>query len=113
MKLKLKLTPDAILAIDRLLSRLYAISPAGSTVRERMLLSIMYELADLFSKTAKKITRTTDLFSGNKKNKSITLKYYEAWALEQIIRDVINLEENPYKKNLLQKTADEINQKLL
>lgn len=112
MKIKLKLTPDTILAIDGLLSRFYAINTVGSTKSERVLLSIMYELAEIFEKRAKKIIRSTDLFNAKKKI-SITLKYHEAWALEQIIRDIINLEDNPYKRNLLQKIADEINQKLL
>lgn len=112
MKLKLKFIPDTILAIDGLLFRLFAINAVGSTKEERVLLSIMFELAEIFQKRAKKITHSTDLFNVKKKI-SITFKYHEAWALEQIIRDVINLEENHYKKNLLQKTADEINQKLL
>lgn len=107
MKIQLKLTPDTVLAIDKLLFP----NAVGTTKQQRVLLSIMYELAEIFEKRAKKITRSTDLFNAKKKI-SISLKYYEAWALEQIIRNLINLEDNLYRKNLLQKTADEINQKL-
>lgn len=111
MKLKLKLTPDAILAIDKLLLRICPMNTVGNTKEERVLLSIKYELAEIFEKRAKKITRSTDLFNLKKKI-SISLKYHQAWALEKIIRDLINLEDNTYRKTLLQQVADEINQKL-
>lgn len=111
MKIKLKLTPDTIIALDALFDGFTGQPLTGKTNQQKTLLSIAYELGDTFQKLANKVVRSADLFNGKKKI-GISLKYYQAWALEQIIRNLINLEDNLYRKNLLQKTADEINQLL-
>lgn len=112
MKIKLKLTPDTVLALDKILSYPAELLPATKTVEEKLLLSYAYELSDKFTGKSKKLLRSIDLFN-NKKKVSFTLKYHEAWALEQLIRKLLNLEENKLSRTLLQKTADDINQKLL
>lgn len=110
MKIKLKLSPDTILALDSLFESFCGNPLAGKTKEQKTLLSIAYDLADHFQRLANRVSRSADLFS-TKKKLDISLKYYQAWALERIIREMPQ-EENPYKKNLLAKTADELNQKL-
>lgn len=112
MKIKLKLTPDTILALDSLFEGFCNNNLAGKTKEQKTLLSIAYDLADTFQKQANKVVRSTDLFN-SKKKLGVSLKYYQAWALEQIIRQMPDPGDNEYRKTLLAKTADELNQKLV
>ena len=111
MKIKLKLSPDAILAVDWIFDNFCKGSLPGRTQEQKVLLSISYDLDDTFQKQANKVVRSSDLFN-TKKKMGIGLKYYQAWALEKIIREMLPLVDNLYKKTLLGSLADDINQKL-
>lgn len=112
VKIKLKLTPDTVIALAKLLAYPPSLFPVQKTVEQKLLLSYTYELSDKLTNKSRKLLRSVDLFNTKKKT-SLTLKYHEAWALEQLIRKLLNLEENKLSRTLLQKTADDINQKLL
>lgn len=110
MKIKLKIHPDAILAIDRMFENARSVHPIDASITERVTLSLGHELSDMFHTRARQITREANLLNITKK-KSLTLKYHQAWALEQIIRQQAP-DTNPYKAALLRSFADKLNQKL-
>lgn len=112
MKIQLKLTPDTVLALHEVFEGMTAsLNFKSMNENQRLVCSLAYDVLDKLSAAKKR--RRADLFSANKKNVSITLKYHEAWGAEVLIRSTLTLySDNPYKQTLLKKTADEINQKL-
>jgi len=112
MKVELKLSTETIIALYNLLEMVYDL-PISTEKRENVYKSIGFDLADKFSSKAKTIIKKANLFS-NKTHK-IKLKYHEAWALEQIVRELTEVfpDKNPYRKTLYQNTLNQLNQKLL
>lgn len=112
MKIELKINTDTIVALGKLLEMVYDL-PVSSDKRENIYKSIGYDLADKFSSKAKSLIKKANLFD-NKTHK-IKLKYHEAWALEEITRELTEIfpDKNPYRQTLYQKTLDQLNQKLL
>lgn len=116
MKIKLKLSPDQILNIDRLLSSLFGEVKlmASISIQDRVVASLGLELSDIFHTRARKMIREANLFQNNKRARSLTLKYHQAWALEQLIIAGLNkLENNEYRTAILMQLANEINQKIV
>ena len=109
MKVELKLSPDTILAANKLLRNVFKIS-FSSEIQENVFKSIGFDLSEKFEKKTKSLIKKADLFDSAVK--SFSIKYHEAWALEQIIRDLIWSEKNTYQKMLLQKLINQINEKL-
>lgn len=111
MKIKLQLKPDTIIALDKLLEMLWDL-PESLDKRENVYKSIGFDLAEKFSSKAKNLIKKADLF--NDKPKSINLKYHEAWALEIIIKELLEHfpDPNPYRKALLNNLSNTLNQKL-
>ena len=109
MKIELKISPETIFAVNKTLRRVFEIAPSNNQ-RENVHKSIGFDLSEKFEKKTKSLIKKSDLFSSEVKN--FTIKYHEAWALEQIIRDLIRLEENQYHKVLLQKLINQLNEKL-
>lgn len=110
MKIELKLTTDALLACNKLLHNVYETS-AQTSKESRITLSIAYDVAEKIGTKARNVIKKQSLFDCKKKHK-ITFKYHEAWALEQIIRNMIDTFNNVYQSSLLINIADTINQKL-
>lgn len=109
MKIELKISPETIFAVNKTLRRVFEIAPSNNQ-RENVHKSIAFDLSEKFEKKTKSLIKKADLFDS--KVKSFSIKYHEAWALEQIIRDLIRLEENQYHKVLLQKLINQLNEKL-
>ncbi len=112
MKITLKTDNDTLLAVDRMLGKA-EYNTIISSITQRVTISLGLELSDIFHTRARKIIREANLLNNHKK-RSLTLKYHQAWALEQIIRNENSFpKNNPYQISLLNALADELNQKLV
>ncbi|HIB37588.1 hypothetical protein [Mesonia sp.] len=111
MKIEIHLSIDKLIAVDELLQKVYEL-PVSLDKRENVYKSIGYDLADTFNKKVKTQIKKANLF--DEKRKKITLKYHEAWALEEILKDLLEIypPTNDYKKILLRSITDKLNQKL-
>ncbi len=110
MKVELRLKPDTVAAVNKLLQKVYKM-PVSNDKRENVYKSIGFDLADKIDKKYKNLIKKADLF--NDKPIKITFKYHEAWALEQIIIELIADEENEYYRTLQQGLINKVNEKLL
>ena len=79
MKIKLKLSTDALLACDRLLQNVYEVNSRLGT-EMRVMQSIVIDIAERMGKKARAFIVKQGLFDAKKKHE-ITLKFHEAWAL--------------------------------
>jgi len=110
MKVELKLSHDAIILANKLLQQVYELS-ISVVEKENVYRSIAYDVADKFDKRVKKLVKDANLFEN--KPKSITLKFHEAWALQQILLDASLELSNPYQISLRQGIIDKLNPKLI
>lgn len=110
MKIEIKLKSETIFAINKLLQAVYD-TPQPIDLNQRIYRSISFDLADKFDKLHKSNVKKSNLFDNNKTYK-VSLKIYEAWALEKIIINMLPTVNNDLHKNILQSTASIINQKL-
>ncbi|HLT52757.1 MAG TPA: hypothetical protein VKZ97_02645 [Flavobacteriaceae bacterium] len=110
MKTELKLSTDALLACNIMLQEVYE-SPKPVSKQNRIALSIVFDVAEKVGTKARNVLKKHSLFDTEKKHK-ITLKFHEAWALEEIIRSNVSKINNVYQNSLLTNIADTINQKL-
>ncbi|CDF80598.1 hypothetical protein BN863_28860 [Formosa agariphila KMM 3901] len=110
MKIELKLSNDTLLATHAILQYVYVVSYGNKTL-ENVHKSIGFELADKFDKKVKTQKKKATLFD-QKKKISVTLKYYEAWALKAIATDLIYTCSSDYSKNLVQSLINVLDQKL-
>lgn len=111
MKIELNISNDTLLAANKILKEVYKL-PISVVARENVYKSIGMDLADKFDTKCKSQIRKANLFD-NKKIK-ITLKYHEAWALESLIKDLVDefIVNNMYQRNLLFQLTNTLNQKL-
>ena len=111
MKVELNITSDTLFAINDLLDKIYQL-PVSLDKRENVYKSIGYDVADKISTRAKTQIKKANLFQ-NKKIK-FTIKYHEAWALEEILKDLLSFftPDNDYHQNLIQNLINQLNQKL-
>jgi len=109
MKIEIHITPDALMAVNKILKRVYEL-PVSVNKEEKVYRSIGFDLADKFEKKCKSQIKKANLF--DKKKVKITLMYHEAWALEAIINSLLWIVHNDYQDSLLQSLAHSINQKL-
>ncbi|WP_435135768.1 hypothetical protein [Formosa sp. A9] len=110
MKIDLKLSNDALVAAHNILKQVYNPSYPNE-IQIKVYKSIGFELADKFEKKVKAQQKKASLFD-QKKKISVTLKYYEAWALKAIATDLIYTCSNDYSKNLVQTLINVLDQKL-
>lgn len=110
MVIEIKMTNDQVMVINQTLQQLYAVSPKSSG-DGKVWLSIGLELADSFDTKAKKAIKTHGIFDVKKKKK-ITLKYYQAYALERLLVVMIQHLRTPYELNCVQLVIAQLNQKL-
>jgi aspartyl/asparaginyl-tRNA synthetase len=107
MKTTIKITPDQVLALDKVLeaSKFFEVQ----TPESRAVKSICYDCQDKVSKLAKKLKRSLDIFN-NKKKHTINLKYHEAYALLEYLNHMLPFAGH----NLdLQQVHDQLHQKLI
>lgn len=97
MKIKVKFSVDQIVAISKLLNKLYDLNFNALTIEEKIEISIGAELADSFEKKRRNLQKKNDLFNSNKKV-DVTLKYHELWGLRNIFINRIGLLDNDYEK---------------
>lgn len=110
MKIELKLNNDTIVAINELLSYVYDMEKSNDK-KVNVYRSIGFDLADKFDSKAKQLVKKSTLFDAKKKHK-ITLKYYEAWALEIILRELFTMSDDHYNRFRVNLVIDNLNQKL-
>jgi hypothetical protein len=111
MKIEIKINSDTVLALNSLLHGVYGQELGGSTM-QKVHRSIAYELSEKFNTKAKNIIKNANLFD-TKKTHNFKLKFYEAWTLHAFLEDTLNTQANEYRKTLLRKLKDNLNQKLV
>ena len=111
MKVKLTTKTDTILALNRLLEMIWDL-PVSTDKRENVYKSIGYDLSEKIGLKAKNIIKKSELCKN--KEISISLKYHEAWALEQIVTELLEnfTDVNEYRNSLVNSFKDALNQKL-
>ena len=110
MVIELKITNDQLMVVNQMLQQLYMISPKASG-EGKVWLSIGLELADSFDTKAKKLIKSQTIFDVKKKKK-VSLKYYQAYALERLLDIMIHQLRNPYEINCAQIVMAQLNHKI-
>lgn len=111
MKVKLTASKDAYVLVAHLLNKVYDL-PVSSIERENVYKSIAMDLSDKFEAKSRVIKKSTSLLTFKKKA-DITLKYHEAWALEQVLHDILRETTlDTYQNSLLNAFLNHLNQKL-
>lgn len=101
---KIKVSPDQLAAVTRTMEVMDFEPTANQLIKAQR--SILKQVrVKLFKKQLDTAGKTKPI--------SITLKYYEAYALEQYIRDWLWLEQASYENTLTVMAADDINKKLV
>lgn len=109
LKIDLKLAPETALIIAATIEAVY--NTKAYTRRNKSTLSIALDVAAKLDGKAVSIKAKRNLFDAKKKIK-ITLKYHEADMLELLLIQQIEGVEDVYIRGQIQKTINELNQKL-
>lgn len=109
MKVQLNIKPDTLIAVYKLLQHVYDLDNSQTRL-QKVYSSIGFELAEKFEKLYKSKIKNRDLFN-HKKNIKLTLKYHQAWAMQNLLTDLIMLSENKYHQNHIQNTINQLDQK--
>lgn len=109
MKIELKISPDQLLATASVLEDVDTVRAASS--HEKLMLSIAYDLKDKLCSKSSKAKRRPDVFSKGKKV-TISLKFYEAWALEKILIERKAVLVNDFSKSMVQTVINLLNQQM-
>lgn len=109
MKIKIELSSDQIMAVCKLLDLLEHLSP---TVKpdDKLIRSIAFEVWDKFQTLKKKLVKRHNLFDSKPSN--VSFKYYEAYGLQKIIRELLPLISDQYTSIIVSKLSNELDQKL-
>lgn len=110
MKVELKLNIDTIFAINKLLQQVYDTN-TPMEITQKIYRSIGFDLADKFDKLKKSNIKKATVFDTKKKYK-VSLKFYEAWALFNIIMNLLPTINNDLSKSQLQATANELHKQI-
>ena len=109
MKIDLRLAPETALIIAATIEALY--NTKAHTRRHKSTLSIALDVAAKLDGKAIAIKAKINLFDVKKKIK-ITLKFHEADMLELLLIDQMKGVTDTYIRQQIQKTIDDLNQKL-
>ncbi|MCB6131652.1 hypothetical protein LIT53_12255, partial [Flavobacterium psychrophilum] len=101
MKVELKLNADTINAAARLLEQVYDL-PAPLGQNDKIIRSIAYDVADAMLSKQKTIRKKINLFDAKKKYKT-SLKYHEAFALYNILNELLVNVSDDYTRIILDK----------
>jgi len=111
MKVELKLTADTINAAARLLEQVYNLSaPNGQS--EKVIRSISFDVAETMLSKQKSVRKKQSVFDTKKKHK-VSLKFHEAFALFNILNELINDVSDDYNRIILLRLIDDLHQKTL
>lgn len=110
MEVKLKISADAVFAIDKLLQDVYSVASFPQAQDAKLFLSISYDLSDKFNSKSRSIVKKQTLFN-EKKKYSFSLKFHESFALEKIIYASLDNVTNDHQRSILKPIADSLNQK--
>lgn len=114
MKVELKLRSSDIgylVTVMEVFAKTDAAAFHRSAQETKVIMSICIEIADKFADKFKKISRKVDLFDEGKKF-TISLKYYEVYALATYLRGVELNETDTYRKMTAIKIMAYLNEKL-
>lgn len=109
MKVEIKFSNDTLMAINAQLQEIYNL-PVSTIKRENVYKSIGVDLADKFDKKCKTLIKKASLFDQKKRFK-MSLKFHEAWALQEILMELVSQVKNEYQKTLIEKTINTLDQK--
>lgn len=109
MKIDLKLNPENAIIIAATLEAVY--NTRATTRREKSTLSIALDVAAKLDGKAVALKAKRNLFDAQKKIK-ISLKFHEADMLELLLIQQIKTVTDTYINNQIQKTINDLNQKL-
>ncbi|WP_264548000.1 hypothetical protein [Flavobacterium sp. N2820] len=109
MKVELSLLAETYIIIAGALQPVY--NSKSHTRREKSTLSIALDVVAKVDSKVCSLKGKTSLFSQKKKVK-LSLKHHEADMLELLLIDQIQYATEPYIKGQIQKTIDQLNQKL-
>jgi hypothetical protein len=76
--IKIKVSPDQIMAMEKMMNQLEGYKP--TTVEEKVIRSMLFDVADKIHTRYRKIIKSADLFNG-KKPIGLELKFHETYAL--------------------------------
>lgn len=110
MKVKLKVSSHEMMYLEEKLKPIVATRPQEVKKEQMNAFSIMLDVTDKVVAKASKLSRSIDLFD-NKKKHDVTLKYHEAFSLEQFLIGLPE-ETDAFKRNLSTKLIAQLNQKL-
>ncbi|MDX6187968.1 hypothetical protein SGQ83_01285 [Flavobacterium sp. Fl-318] len=110
MKITLSLSNEGIMIITSALQPVYKSTPL--TRREKSTLSIALDVLNKLESKLGSVKMKANLFDFKKKVK-FTLKHHEADMLELLLLDQIKYANEIYIKQQLQKTINDLNQKLV
>ena len=111
MKIDIKLTSDELLYLEQKIICVQSMRPQELSIDKRVPYSIMIDVADKIVSKAKNLSRSPKLFDAKSKNK-ISLKWHEAYCLEEFFEAVTEDETDIYKINMARKISTQLNQKL-
>jgi hypothetical protein len=109
MKIYLKLSPENAIIIAATIEAVY--NSKAFTRRDKSTLSIALDVAAKLDGKAVALKGNRNLFDAKKKIK-VSLKYHEADMLELLLMQQIQGVHDIYIKNEIQKTINDLNQKL-
>ncbi len=109
MKIDLKISNDAFIACNNLLKEIYN-SSVPITEVGKLVKSIGFEVADKIDSKCKGLAKKVTLF--DKKKPKLTLQYYQAWGLYQLLVSLNEHNANEYSRGLVQNVIHILNQKL-
>ena len=109
MKIKLKLTPDELLFLEKKTCIVMAIKISDLPRDKKATYTVMLEVADKVMSKAKNINRQLSL---DKKKHDISFVWHQAETLEIFLTGFQEAETDPYDANLYRKIISQLNQKL-
>ncbi len=109
MNIELKLAPDQVFAVAKLLEQVYETNPTD--INQKVMRSIAMDVADKYTKKQHAIYSKQSLFDAKKKHK-MSLKFHEAFALHSVIELLLFKVTDIYINSILQSLLATLNQKL-
>jgi hypothetical protein len=109
--IKTKVTPDQIMALEKLMEQLQDFKP--TTISNKVVKSVLEDVADKIHVRYRKIIKSADLFN-TKKTISLELKYHEAASIHTFIQMAIsNIPKEEKAHNDLLRLSNLLHPKLL
>ena len=110
MKIEIKLNNDALIAVSKMLQKIYNL-PVSVDKVENVYKSIGYNLADAFDKKVKAKVRKSDLFDQKKLTK-FSFPFHEAWALHKLLIELKPYGETEFASHQIQTVIDKLDPKI-